>query len=100
MKVSSYSPTSAPPEALSRTCIVQVFDAGCGIFVGGMLESGVGRASAVALAALPIFGIPSDLGPSHRYFERDVTAPIGLGASGGESETEVAGASIGWRMSF
>ena len=29
-----------------------------------------------------------------------VTAPIGLGASGGESETEVAGASIGWRMSF
>ena len=29
-----------------------------------------------------------------------VTAPIGLGTSGGESETEVAGASIGWRMSF
>ena len=29
-----------------------------------------------------------------------VTAPIGLGASGGESETEVAGASIGWRLSF
>ena len=29
-----------------------------------------------------------------------VTAPMGLGASGGDSETEVAGASIGWRMSF
>lgn len=60
----------------------KVFDAGCGIFVGGMLESGVGRAAAVALAALPIFAIPSDLGPSDRYFEQDVTAPIGVDARG------------------
>ena len=29
-----------------------------------------------------------------------VTAPIGLGSAGGSSGTEVAGASIGWRMSF
>ena len=29
-----------------------------------------------------------------------VTAPIGLGPAGGSSGTEIAGASIGWRMSF
>jgi O-succinylbenzoate synthase len=60
----------------------KVFDAGAAAFVGGMLESGVGRAAALALAALPIFAIPSDLGPSDRYFERDVTAPIGVDEHG------------------
>lgn len=29
-----------------------------------------------------------------------VTAPIGLGSSAGGSGTEIAGASIGWRVSF
>ena len=56
----------------------QVFDAGGGVFVGGMLESGVGRAAALAVAALPIFALPADLGPSNRYFERDLTDPIGV----------------------
>lgn len=60
----------------------QVFDAGCGVFVGGMLESGVGRAAALALAALPIFALPADLGPSDRYFERDLTAPIEVDGEG------------------
>lgn len=60
----------------------QAFDAGCAVFVGGMLESGVGRATALALAALPIFGLPTDLGPSDRYFAEDLTAPIGADASG------------------
>jgi O-succinylbenzoate synthase len=43
--------------------------------VGGMLESGVGRAASLAVAALPGFTIPGDLGPSERYFAADVTAP-------------------------
>lgn len=42
---------------------------------GGMLESGVGRAHAVALATLPGFTLPADLGASNRYFERDVISP-------------------------
>lgn len=29
-----------------------------------------------------------------------VTAPIGLGAAGTEAQSEVAGASIGWRVNF
>lgn len=42
---------------------------------GGMLESGVGRAHAVALAALPGFSLPSDLGASDRYLTTDVVSP-------------------------
>jgi O-succinylbenzoate synthase len=60
----------------------QAFDAGCAVFVGGMLESGVGRAAALALAALPIFTLPSDLGPSDRYFAADVTEAIVVDADG------------------
>ncbi len=45
------------------------------VWCGGMLESGVGRAHNVALASLPNFGIPGDLSPSARYWERDVVTP-------------------------
>lgn len=43
------------------------------LWCGGMLETGIGRASNVALAALPGFSIPGDLSASARYFHRDVT---------------------------
>jgi O-succinylbenzoate synthase len=51
-------------------------------FVGGMLETGVGRAAALAVAALPGCGLPTDLGPSSRYFVEDLTAPFGLDDAG------------------
>lgn len=51
-------------------------DAGCGVFVGGMLETAVGRAAALAVAALPVCTLPTDLGPSARYVEADVAGPV------------------------
>jgi o-succinylbenzoate synthase len=45
---------------------------------GGMLESGVGRAGNIALAALPGFTLPGDLSASARYFHRDVTDAFNL----------------------
>ena len=45
------------------------------VWCGGMLESGVGRAHNVALAALPNFTLPGDLSPSSRYWERDIVTP-------------------------
>ena len=45
---------------------------------GGMLETGVGRAALVALAALPGFTVPGDLSASDRYFTHDVTEPFEL----------------------
>lgn len=57
---------------LARTAV----DAGCTVFVGGMLESGVGRAASLAVAALPLCTLPTDLGPSDRYFAQEVTEPV------------------------
>lgn len=48
---------------------------GLDVFVGGMLESGVGRAGALAVAALPGCTRSSHLGPSAHYFDPDLTEP-------------------------
>lgn len=42
------------------------------VWVGGMLETGVGRAFNVALAAQREFDRPGDTSPNDRYFERDL----------------------------
>lgn len=48
---------------------------GIGVWCGGMLETGIGRAHNVALASLPGFEMPGDLSPSARYWERDIVQP-------------------------
>ena len=52
--------------------------AGIGVWCGGMLETGIGRAANVSLAALPGFTLPNDTSASARYFHRDVTAAFVL----------------------
>lgn len=47
--------------------------AGVPVWCGGMLETGLGRAANVALAALPGFTLPGDTSASGRYFTEDVT---------------------------
>ncbi len=56
--------------------------AGVSLWVGGMLETGIGRAANVALAALPGFTMPGDTSASERYFERDLTEPFVVDADG------------------
>ncbi|HEX5946282.1 MAG TPA: o-succinylbenzoate synthase [Acidimicrobiales bacterium] len=51
-------------------------DAGVSLRCGGMLETGLGRALNLAVAALPGCNLPPDLGPSARYFTRDITPPF------------------------
>lgn len=53
-------------------------DAGVEVFCGGMVESGIGRATALAFAAQRECTLPTDLGPSSRYHRRDVTRPFEL----------------------
>jgi O-succinylbenzoate synthase len=43
-----------------------------------MLETGIGRAANVALAALPGFTLPGDTSASNRYYAEDVTEPFVL----------------------
>jgi O-succinylbenzoate synthase len=52
--------------------------AGVPVWCGGMLETGLGRAANVALAALPNFTLPGDLSASDRYFQTDITPPFRL----------------------
>jgi len=48
------------------------------VWCGGMLETGIGRAANVALAALPGFTLPGDTSASERYYRADITAPFVL----------------------
>ena len=43
-----------------------------------MLETGVGRAGNVAMAAMPNFTLPGDTSASDRYYHRDITEPFVL----------------------
>ncbi len=67
---------------------------GVAAWCGGMLETGIGRAANLALAALPGFMLPGDLSASGRYFHRDVTDPFVL--DGGHLRVPT-GAGIGVR---
>lgn len=46
---------------------------GVPVWCGGMLETGVGRASNLALASLPGFSLPGDISASDRYYDEDIT---------------------------
>ncbi len=54
--------------------------AGVPVWCGGMLETGIGRATNLALAALPGFTLPGDTSASARYFADDVTDAVRDGA--------------------
>ena len=54
--------------------------AGVGLWVGGMLETGVGRAAQLALASLPGFTLPGDISATERYYDPDITTPFVLNA--------------------
>ena len=51
---------------------------GVPVWCGGMLETGIGRAANVALAALPNFTLPGDTSASGRYYREDITTPFVL----------------------
>jgi O-succinylbenzoate synthase len=48
---------------------------GVPVWHGGMLETGIGRAHNVHLAALPNFSLPGDIAASRRYFDPDIVEP-------------------------
>jgi o-succinylbenzoate synthase len=48
------------------------------VWCGGMVETGLGRAANIALAALPGMLLPGDVSGSSRFFEQDITPPLEL----------------------
>jgi o-succinylbenzoate synthase len=63
-----------PSVAIRDVCAAR----GIPVWCGGMLETGVGRAANVALAALPGFREPGDTSASDRYWREDLTEPFVL----------------------
>ncbi len=53
-------------------------DRGVPVWCGGMMETGVGRAANLALAALPGFTLPGDTSATDRYYAEDITPPFRL----------------------
>ena len=63
-----------PAVAIHDVCVERDIPVWC----GGMLETGIGRAMNVALAALPGFTLPGDTSASNRYYAEDLTEPFVL----------------------
>ena len=55
---------------------------GVPVWCGGMLETGIGRATNLALAAMKNFRLPGDTSSSRRYFPEDLTEPFELAPDG------------------
>jgi o-succinylbenzoate synthase len=86
-RVGGFAPAIAIHDACARH--------GLPVWCGGMLESGVGRAYNVALAALPNFSMPGDISPSARYWERDIVEPEWAMAEPGRLAVPLDRAGIG-----
>ncbi len=66
---------------LTAACQIHAMaqQAGIPVWCGGMLETGIGRATNVALASLDNFTLPGDISASRRYFYRDIVlSPLEL----------------------
>jgi O-succinylbenzoate synthase len=48
------------------------------VWCGGMLETGIGRAANIAMAALPGYTIVGDISESARFYKTDITEPFVL----------------------
>ena len=48
------------------------------VWCGGMLETGIGRAANIALAALPGYTVVGDISESSRFYKQDVSDPFVL----------------------
>jgi len=68
---------------------------GVGVWCGGMLESGIGRAHNLHIATLPNFKYPNDLSASARYYQEDlIEPPITLSRPGHIRVPEGAGIGV------
>lgn len=60
----------------AATAVRLCAERGVDCFVGGMFELGIGRAAALSVASMPGCTLPTDLGPTSRYFDHDLCDPL------------------------
>jgi len=66
-------------------------EAGMGVWCGGMLEMGIGRAMNIAVCTLPNFIYPGDVSSSKKYFHKDIVTPEILFENGELTAPETPG---------
>lgn len=66
----------------ARRAVSAATSSGIATWVGGMLETGVGRAVNLAVASVAEVGLPGDTSASDRYFAEDLTEPFVLRRDG------------------
>lgn len=82
LAVANVKPARVGGIAEARAMLDLVGSVGAIAFVGGMLELGVGRAIAAAVATHPAASLPTDLGPSTRYVSEDLTPAVEVDEDG------------------
>ena len=83
------------------------------LWIGGLLETGVGRSANLAFASLPGVTLPSDISATDRYYNPDLTeppfalgpnstiaAPTGPGIGVAVDEERVAAAAARWQQDY
>lgn len=70
---------------------------GVPVWCGGMHDFGVGRAANLALASLPGFSLPGDVGSSRNYFAEDIVEPV-IEARGGAIRVPVERPGLGFTV--
>lgn len=84
-----------PPRVsgLDEACAVHklCYAEGVPLWIGGMLETGIGRAQNLAVASLPGVTLPSDLSATSRYYDPDIADPPFV-LNAGDSTLTVPGA--------
>ena len=83
------------------------------LWIGGLLETGVGRSANLAFASLPGVTLPSDISATDRYYNPDLTeppfvlgpnstiaAPTGPGIGVAVDEARVAAAAARWQQDY
>lgn len=63
---------------LSNACAIHdmCLKADIPLWCGGMLETGIGRATNLHLATLPNFTLPGDISATERYYAEDIAEPV------------------------
>lgn len=80
--VLTVKPARMGGHAVAAEAVARAHRAGWDVHVGGMLESGLGRAAARRLAARPEVRGPALVGPTGLLFTDDVVAPVAAGPDG------------------
>jgi O-succinylbenzoate synthase len=61
------------------------------VWIGGMLETGIGRRISVALAAQAPVSLPGDISGTRRFFEDDICPPLTVGGDGAIAVPRIPG---------